>query len=487
MAETEYGVTDKGFVLKRMDTILEEVHADLTQGFGVDTRLSRPSLLDVLVTSFCGKIADLWEVAQDSYYAKYPATANGVNLDNAVQYGGIRREANKKTVYPLHCTGDDGTHVRLGMTVASNTSPEVRLQSTDEFTISRDYFNKVAVIVAAEQSNTVYSVSINGNLYSYKNTDGGAEEILEGLKNAITDETYSVSVDAETGILMIEDSIKSRANSLELTDNLTTSSVTVVANFATEEYGKFTLPKNIVTKMINNITGFAAVTNLLEPTYGRNKESDIELRQSYAAKSSLRANTMVESIVAELLNNVDGVTSAQGYENNSDEVSENGMLPHSIEIVVEGGDENVIAETILKKKAGGIGTNGDVQINVEGLYGDKIPIRFSRPENIYVWLKVKVSGNSAQIPSDYKALVTESIIEDAADMHPGTSLITQMLLGGIYGRVSGITDIEILTASSKSESIPPDEGSFVAANVTAEQKQKIIVSSDRIEVTLNDS
>ncbi len=88
----DYGVTEKGFVLKRMDTILEEVHAELTAGYGVDTRLLRPSFLDVLVTTFCGQIADLWETAQDSYYAKYPTMADGVNLDNAVQYGGIRRK-----------------------------------------------------------------------------------------------------------------------------------------------------------------------------------------------------------------------------------------------------------------------------------------------------------------------------------------------------------------------------------------------------------
>ena len=86
---SDYGVTEKGFVLKRMDTILEEVHGELSEGYGVDTRLLRPSFLDVLVTTFCGQIADLWETAQDSYYAKYPTMADGVNLDHAVQYGGI--------------------------------------------------------------------------------------------------------------------------------------------------------------------------------------------------------------------------------------------------------------------------------------------------------------------------------------------------------------------------------------------------------------
>ena len=142
MADTEYGVTDQGFVLKRLDTIMEEIHADLTEGFGVDTRLAGTSFLNTLVTTFSGQIAELWEVAQDSYYAKYPATATGVNLDNAVQYGGIRRAAARKTRYSLHCTGDDGTLVREGVQVATDTKPEIRLSAAAEFSIARDHFTE---------------------------------------------------------------------------------------------------------------------------------------------------------------------------------------------------------------------------------------------------------------------------------------------------------------------------------------------------------
>ena len=63
---SEYGITDKGFVIKRLDTILEEIHSDLTDGFGTDTRLTGTSFLNTLVTTFAGQIADLWETAQDS-------------------------------------------------------------------------------------------------------------------------------------------------------------------------------------------------------------------------------------------------------------------------------------------------------------------------------------------------------------------------------------------------------------------------------------
>ena len=81
----QYGVTDKGFVLKRLDTIMEEIHSELTEEFGFDTRLTKPSFLDTLITTFSYQISDLWETAQNRYYAKYPATSTGVSLDTSVQ------------------------------------------------------------------------------------------------------------------------------------------------------------------------------------------------------------------------------------------------------------------------------------------------------------------------------------------------------------------------------------------------------------------
>lgn len=479
---SEFGVTDQGFVMKRMDTILEEIHTDLTEGFGFDTRLSSTSFLDVLVTTFAGQMAELWETAQDSYYAKYPASAMGVNLDNAVQYGGIRRTANKRTCYPLHCTGDDGAYIREEAIVATNTSPEVRLFSADEFQITRENFNVVCIRVAAAEANTAYSITINGNQYSYSSKSEVEGDILLGLKDAIVSDEYTVEYLEQDVILKITDKTKSRGNVLVLSDNLTTASVTTIANFFTEEYGKITLPYGIVTKMVNNITGFSGVTNLLEPVYGRLQETDIELRQSYIAKSALRSNTMVESIIAELLNNVADVESASGYENVDDVVDDRGLPPHSIEIIVEGGDNNEIAEAILRRKAGGIQTHGSVLVDVPGKYGDSIPIRFNRPEYLYTWLKVVLHGNSGKLPTNYVSLTTASICEDGAQMVAGTSLLTQLLNEGIYGAVAGITYVQVFTACSSDSSYVPKESDYKEANIIVTSRQKVMIDETRIEV-----
>ena len=123
------------------------------------------------------------------------------------------------------------------------------------------------------------------------------------------------------------------------------------------------------------------------------------MRQSYIAKSALRSNTMIDSIIAELLNNVANVESASGYENDTDMTDSRGLPPHSIEIIVEGGDNYEIAGAILRRKAGGIQTYGNVEVPVPGNYGDAIMVRFNRPEYLYTWLKVTLHGDGRKLPT----------------------------------------------------------------------------------------
>ena len=479
----KYGVTDKGFVIKRLDSIIEEIHADLTEAFGFDTRLTKPSFLDTLVTTFSYQISDLWETAQDSYYSKYPATATGLSLDNAVQYGGIRRAENKKTRYRLHCTGDDGTEVREEAIVATDTMPQIRLKSTKPFTITRTAFNKVSVRVSSSQKG-LYTLTINGNLYSYTSQDGIDSTILEGLGNALNNSGYKVVIKGTE--LVIEDKDPGRSNELILSDNLTTGSVTVIAEFATENYGKITVPYGVISKMINNIAGFDSVTNLLEPVFGRLQETDIELRRSYIAKSALRSTTMIESIVGELLNNVENVETASGYENDTDSVDSRGLPPHSIELVVEGGDENAIASAILRRKAGGIQTFGGVEVQVQANYGDVIPVRFNRPSYLYTWLKVTLHGNKSELSSNYGSLVIKSLMDQAAKFVAGTNLLTQLFNEGIYQAVPGVTYIEISVAHGSSADFVPSPSDYKAKNIMVNSRQKILIDEKRIEVAFSE-
>ncbi len=119
----EYGITDKGFNIKRMDAIMDDIHTDLKEAWGVDTAVNAQSFLGAMIRTFSARIAELWETAQGVYYSQYPATAEGVNLDNAMQFGGVVRLDNRRTIYPVACTGDDGTDILYGTLIRSVTTP----------------------------------------------------------------------------------------------------------------------------------------------------------------------------------------------------------------------------------------------------------------------------------------------------------------------------------------------------------------------------
>ena len=245
------------------------------------------------------------------------------------------------------------------------------------------------------------------------------------------------------------------------------------------------MPNDVITKLVDNIAGFTNVRNRLQPIYGREAQTDVELRQAYIAKSALRSNTMVDSVVAEILNTVVGIETVSGFENDTDFVNDRQMPPHSIEFVVEGGEDSEIASAILRKKAGGIQTYGSVVVDVPGKYGDSIPIKFNRPTYIYVWLKIVLHCKRSNLPDNYKKMVSSLIVENNKKISTGKSLLIQTLIESLYEAIPGLTYVDIQSAYRDNLSQTPTN--FVAKNVLVNSRQKIILSEDRIEVSCDEN
>lgn len=479
---SEYGVTDTGFVQKRLDVVIREIHQDLTEGFGVDTSINPQSFLNVLVTGFSDKIAELWEVAAETYYSEYPSSATNLSLDNAVAFGGIKRVMDQKTYYSVLCTGDDGTFVQQGTIIQSTTKPPVMFAASQGKEISRSNFNRVAVKILSVQQQAAYTIGINGNIYNFSSgPNPTVEYILKGLKESITDPGYTVRVDGEK--LIIEDRSLQKSNSLLLSENITTDSVSTLISFGSDGYGKYNLPEGSITSIVTNTEGLKSCVNLVAPVYGRLQETDVELRQSYIKRIAARSTRMVDSITSAIIDGVQGVVSAKGYENDSNEVDEDGRPPHSVEIIVDGGSETAIAQVILEKKAGGIQTVGAVKVDVPDLYGKTIPIKFNRPQYVYAWLKVTLTVNPYQaMPPNYADLTKLSIVEQGGSIEAGTSVFTQTFLNDIYKRVSGIAFVEIKVFST----IDPGETptSYDDENIIVSARQRAVIEEKRIEVIL---
>lgn len=470
----DYGLTPNGPNIKRLDTILDEMHESMSKKLQMNTRQNPQSLLNHLLTNVADRIAELWEFGSDVYYSQYPTTAEGSNLDNAAQYGGTTREMPAKSYYSILCTGLDGTTVPVDTLIATDTNPAINLTLSSDAEITRSAFNKAIVILAVENSTTALSIALNGELYSANS--------LEELSIAITNEAFAVS--CQNGKLIIEAIDTASSNTMVLSENLTTETVSSVITFETEDYGDIFIPNGVITKIVKAVTGLQSVENVGSYVAGRLTQTDTELRQSYIDKIYSRSSTMLESIKGAILENVQGVLSVAPYENDTNKTDSMGRPPHSIEIVVDGGNATEIAQQILNVKAGGISTYGDVETVLHGEYGEDITVRFNRPAYVYVWFQIGVtlSANSNP-PSNYAELIKETILECMEEVEAGSDVVPQKFTTSLYQNVAGIDYFDIRLYSTKNPAQSVGEYSERSISITA--RERAVTSESRIGVVID--
>ena len=483
---SEYGVTPRGVAIKRLDEILDELHDDLSAGWGINTRLNPKSFLSVQLTAFADKLAELWEFGEQVYHSMYPFSAENTSLDNAVQFGGISREEARPTYYPIHTECVDGTTIPKGTMIKTNTNPAIQFLAAADATVTRGACNRAKIRVVAVAPSTIYTVALNGVLYSY--TSGAADtgyDILSGLETVIKDTEFSVLADEDENLLYIDSVDLQKHNNLVLSGNLTTESVTTLVNFASETDGEVVLPHGAIDQIVTSVTGLISVVNLTPYIAGRLRQDDVDLRNSYADKIFARSNRMLESVKSAILLNVQGVTSVAGYQNDTNNMDSEGRWPHCVEMVVDGGGEVEIALQIWDKKTDGIQTFGSTEVVVPGDEGEPITIRFNRPEYVYVWYSLAITMNSAEtLPPNYVDAIKKIIMDAMANVEPGKPIIPQRLIEGrIYDSVPGIAHIYTRTFHSTDNNEQPDE--YTSGMIPISPRQRATTEDTRIEVILS--
>lgn len=483
---SEYGLTPKGPNIKRLDTIINEMHDDLSALWGVNTRQNPQSFINHLLTNIADIAAELWEFGEDTYYSKYPSTAEGSDLDNAAQYGGITRETEKKSQYPIHCTGVDGTKLTAGTMISSKTNPTTYLTLAEEKEITRSSFNKAVIKVVAAVANSVYTVVIDNNNLVASATEADEIVILRALQGAIDRGTdFITELDEENGLLSIESPVKDTSHTLLLSENLTTDTVTSILTFGTLETGDILVPEGVITGIVKADAGLLSVVNLCGYVPGNKEETDTEFRKSYTDKIFNRSSMMLESIRSAILNNVQGVKSVAPYENATNEVDAQGRPPHSIEIVVDGGDSTQIAQQILANKAGGIATYGNTVITLPGVYDEDIPVRFNRPESVYVWLRLGVSKKrNEDLPANYAELLKEAVLQNIGSLDAGEDVVPQEFMSDLYKACPGISYIDIGIFSTMDQGEEPTDYAERSVDITA--RQRAYIDENMIGVILNE-
>ena len=123
------------------------------------------------------------------------------------------------------------------------------------------------------------------------------------------------------------------------------------------EYGFISALANTITRIMTPTLGWASVTNAAAAVVGTVVEKDSALRARFRESVALPSVGMLDSLKSAILT-VKDVVRCSVYENNTNTTDANGIPGHSVCCVIEGGDEQTLADIIWAKKGIGAGTYG---------------------------------------------------------------------------------------------------------------------------------
>jgi hypothetical protein len=120
--------------------------------------------------------------------------------------------------------------------------------------------------------------------------------------------------------------------------------------------------------------------------------------------------TVLDGIVGAVFS-IDGVIAVKGYENDTNSTDPTtGIPPHSISMVVQGGNNIDIAKVILLKKTPGCYTYGTTRQSVTDLYGLPHDIGFFIPTPVAIGVKITLKAKPG-----YSTIVGAAISQAVAD------------------------------------------------------------------------
>lgn len=238
--------------------------------------------------------------------------------------------------------------------------------------------------------------------------------------------------------------------------------ITVTAT--AQEPGDIRAAAGEVSTIATPCRGWQSAVNTEAATPGRAVETDAALRARQAVSTALPSLTVFEGTLG-AVGAVEGVTRWRGYENDTNQADANGLPPHSICLVVEGGDSTAIAEAIALKKTPGCYTHGDVEILTRDEMGVPNPIRFyfAKPVRVRVRVTLKplagyLSSTAGAIKANLAAYVNALPI--------GESVMVSRLLCPINeADVPGRRSFDVLAVEICAGDTPDDDADWQQANL----------------------
>ena len=229
----------------------------------------------------------------------------------------------------------------------------------------------------------------------------------------------------------------------------------VIAKFNNVNINDFVAKANTITQIVTNVDGVERVNNENNATQAIFRETDAELFNRCLYFGSTATNSSFRSILANVaqVKGVNRLAGAENVANTNQTINGVELTPHSICIVVDGGEAQEIAEAIQKSRATGCDMVGDIEIP---LYIDKQKYiyRFYRPKAVSIKVKVTVSqANSGLIRADFEKITKEALSNFINNLDIAKTITQPLLSNALIKIVGSDFNIDDLQFSKKSENL----------------------------------
>lgn len=185
----------------------------------------------------------------------------------------------------------------------------------------------------------------------------------------------------------------------------------VVGSMEAVDPGPVSAPAGSLTEIASTVLGWETVTNPSPAKIGSSRESDVSSRRRRRQTLGLQSVGPQEAIISRIYN-LDGVTSLSFRENiTGSPLVIDGvvtLVPHSIYVCVDGGENIEIASALLDSKAAGPDFNGGIEVSVIEPFSRQIyEVKFDRPTERTFRARVTVKSSNLDIMTIIPDAITQ--------------------------------------------------------------------------------
>jgi hypothetical protein len=478
-----YGVTPQGFVKMRLPEIRAEIIATATAkmsalaGKKVVLETSPNSILGPFIDTFAEREAAMWEHMEASYNAKYPNTADGVSLDNTLEFTGNRRLKPVKTKVFVLIKAPNGTLVKKGAVGQSGFDQQTYKLAAD-VSVTQNAAAAFRVQVKSIIANTAYTITVSGAAFSYTLATGGnANQILAAIATFL--QSRLLTVTTGSGFLDVIGDGRSTV-SVSVSNNLVISDVESVGTFEADQAGPFIVNEG---DLIATAPNAASIRNVLPGVTGRYREDDLEVKQNYDIGPFRLGSGGVDAIKANIMRNVPGVSDVIIQENEGATVNSQGIPPGGIEVIVEGGNDQEIRNEIQRVKGASTPAYGLSLGTALDSEGESHPIGLTRPTRLFVWVQIRVMLKPGEtVSATAFADVKDKVVERGNLYKTGDTVVLQQLMVPVLENLEAISNIELKLYVTPSSTYVPNVNEYNSSNIVPTIRQRAVFADSRVTV-----